>query len=241
MKLISIQMKTSENFEKNLKKLSNLINKCEKDSIILVPELVLTGFAYDRMEEAQEFTSYALKKIKKLSKDKTIGISFINKKKKNYLNTFFLISDKKIVHSQSKVKLFTLGNEEKYFKKGKEKDIKIININGVKIAILICFEIRFPKLWKKVLGADVILNPSMWGLKRKEHYETISKTLAIINQCYVIASNSANKDMAKSSAVISPFGKVIKDDRKEIIQENFDKKEIKKLRKYINIGLNKNE
>ena len=41
----------------------------------------------------------------------------------------------------------------------------------------------------------------------------------------------------KGSAIISPFGNVIKDDEKEIILENIDLNEISKVRKYINIGL----
>jgi len=77
----------------------------------------------------------------------------------------------------------------------------------------------------------------MWGLKRKDHYETISKSLALVNQCFVIASNSADDNMAKGSAIISPFGNIIKDDSKEILKVVFDRDEIKKTRKYIDIGL----
>jgi hypothetical protein len=78
----------------------------------------------------------------------------------------------------------------------------------------------------------------MWGLKRKDHYESISKALALVNQCFVIACNSADENMAKGSAIISPFGNVIKDDSKEIKTTVFDSNEIKKTRKYIDIGLN---
>ena len=45
--------------------------------------------------------------------------------------------------------------------------------------------------------------------------------------------------MAKGSAIISPFGNVIKDDSKNKIETVFDKDEINKVRKYIDIGLNK--
>jgi len=45
--------------------------------------------------------------------------------------------------------------------------------------------------------------------------------------------------MAKGSAIISPFGNVTKDDSKEKIEVLFDKDEIKKVRTYIDIGLNK--
>ena len=78
----------------------------------------------------------------------------------------------------------------------------------------------------------------MWGIKRKEHYETISKALALVNQSFVIATNSANDNMARGSAIISPFGNIIKDDNKTILEAKFDKDEILKVRKYIDIGLN---
>ena len=239
MKLIALQIKTTPNFQENLDELKSLINSCEKDSIILAPELALSEFSYDRMEEASNFSIKAIEEIKALSEDKIIALTFITKKENKFFNTLYIFHNSQIVHTQSKAKLFPLGNELEYFSCGNEQDIKIIEINELKIATLICFELRFPQLWEKIKGADVILNPAMWGLKRKDHYESISKALALVNQCFVIACNSANDNMAKGSAIISPFGNVIKDDLKTKIETNFDKNEIKKVRTYIDIGLDK--
>lgn len=239
MNLISLQVKTSEDFQKNLEHLKELILQCEENSIILAPEIALSGFCYDRMQEASDFSIRAIEEIKQLAVNKTIALTFITKKDGKYYNTLHVFHNQESIHTQSKIQLFPLGNELEHFHAGKEEDIKIIEIDGLKIATLICFELRFPKLWQKVLGADIILNPAMWGLKRKDHYETISKSLALVNQCFVIASNSANENMAKGSAIISPFGNVYKDDNKEIISQKVDLEEIKKVRKYINIGLDK--
>jgi omega-amidase len=238
MKLIALQVKTTADFFQNLEHLKELIKQCDDKSIILAPELALTGFCYDRMQEASNFALKAIEEIRELSENKTVALTFITKKEDNFFNTLHLFSDKKIIHTQSKFKLFPLGDELEHFSAGKENDIKIIEINGLKIATLICFELRFPKLWEKVKGADIILNPAMWGLKRKDHYETISKSLALVNQCFVIACNSADNNMAKGSAIISPFGNVTKNDEQEIIKEEIDLEEIKKVRTYINIGLN---
>lgn len=239
MNLIALQIKTSEDFSKNLEHLKELIINAPEDSIILAPEIALSGFCYDRMQEASEFSILAIEQLKLLAINKTIALTLITKENGKFYNTLHIFDKQETIHKQSKVKLFPLGNEHEYFEKGKEEDIKIIEVNGIKIATLICFELRFPELWQKVIGADIILNPSMWGLKRKDHYETISKSLALINQCFVIASNSADSNMAKGSAIISPFGNVNKDDGKEIILEKIDLNEIKKVRKYINIGLDK--
>ena len=237
MNLIALQVKTTEDFSKNLEHLINLIKQCPKDSLILAPEIALSGFAYDRMQEAADFSILAIKELQNLAINKTIALTLITKQDNNFFNTLYIFDKQEVIHTQSKVKLFPLGNEHDYFTAGKQEDIKIIEINGLKIATLICFELRFPQLWEKVKGADIILNPAMWGLKRKDHYETISKSLALINQCFVIAANSADSNMAKSSAIISPFGNVFKDDEKELIIENIDLDEISKVRKYINIGL----
>ncbi len=106
--------------------------------------------------------------------------------------------------------------------------MKIIDVDGIKVASLICFEIRFPEYWLNVLGADLILNPSMWGVKRKNHFETMTKALAVANQCYVLTANSANEDMAKGSGIITPWGEEIRDDEEEIISHNMDLSEVKK-------------
>jgi len=237
MNLIALQVKTDQDFSKNLEHLKKLIINSPENSIILAPEIALSGFCYDRMQEASNFSIIAIKELQELAVNKTIALTLITKKNEKFFNTLYIFDKQEIIHTQSKIKLFPLGNELEYFEAGNKEDIQIIEINGLKIATLICFELRFPELWQKVAGADVILNPAMWGLKRKDHYETISKSLALVNQCFVIAANSADSNMAKSSAIISPFGNVNKDDKKEIIIEKIDLDEIKKVRKYIDIGL----
>ena len=237
MNLIALQIKTSQDFTKNLEDLKELIIRCPKDSIILAPEIVLSGFCYTKMQEAADFSIMAIKQIKKLALNKTIALTLITKKDDKFFNTLYIFDKQEIIHTQSKVKLFPLGNEPENFSAGYKEDIKIIEINGVKIATLICFELRFPELWQKVLGADIILNPAMWGIKRKDHYETISKSLALVNQCFVLAANSADLNMAKGSAIISPYGDVFKNDEEEIILKKIDLDEVSKVRKYINIGL----
>lgn len=239
MKLVALQTKIKKNFNINLKNIIKLIEKCESNSFILAPELCLTGFAYERMDEASEFTTKAKKEIKKLSKNKTIAITFIEKEDIEFYNTLYIFHKDKVVHKQSKHRLFALGEEPSYFAKGNIKDMKIMDINGLKVATLICFEIRFPKYWLKVLGADLILNPSMWGIKRKTHFEAMTKALAIANQCYVLTANGADDNMAKGSGIISPWGDEIRDDESDLISTTFKNEDITKIRNYIDIGIKK--
>jgi predicted amidohydrolase len=237
LNLVSLQLKTSNNFDKNLKTLIKYIDKTAVNSFIVAPELYLNGYAYNNLDEAVKISKKAIKILKKLSLNKTISLTLTTKENNSYLNTLHIFHKGKIVHTQSKNKLFVLNDERKYFTAGDENDIKIIDIDGLKVAAIICFELRFVEFWKKLQGADIIIIPSMWGRLRKENFETLSRALAVINQCFVVATNSANKDMAKGSAIISPFGNVTINDDKKMINLITDLKEIKKMRRYMNIGI----
>ncbi len=237
MNLITLQTKLSTNFQDNLVYLEKLILQTPKESFILAPELCLTGYAYERIAEASKFTKKAIEKLTELSHERTISLTMTNKECEDYFNTFYIFHKGKIIHKQSKIKLFTLNDENKYFESGREEDIKLFEIDGLKVGILICFELRFIDYWQKLKGADIILVPAMWGAKRKDNYETLTKALAITNQCFVMASDSADESCAKSSAIITPFGNVTIDDNKETISKDIDLKEIKLMRKYLDVGI----
>ncbi len=232
--LYSITFETTPNFQINLDKFLALTKETKENSLILAPEVSLSGFCYDKMDLASEFSIYAIEQIMKFSTNRIIGISFIEKRDYKFFNSFKLISNSKIIYSQDKFKLFPLGNEEKYFASGYDS-FKIIQIGDIKVAVLICFEIRFSHLWTKVRGADVILVPAFWGVERREHLKTLTKALAIINQCYVIVANSSNSDMANESGVISPFGEEIRDNSKSLIYSPLFPKEIERVRRYIKV------
>ncbi len=238
MNLISLQIETSSEFEANLSKLMILIDKQVSNSFILAPELCLNGYAYDRLEDAVNITNKAIIELEKLSKDKTISLTMTTKKNNNFLNTLFIFHKGKIVHTQSKNKLFVLNDERVYFTAGSEDDIKVIQVGDLKVACLICFELRFIDLWKKIQGADLVLIPAMWGSLRKENFETLTRALAVMNQCFVLAADSANDDMAQSSGIISPFGDQYRDDSKEVLIKELDLREIKKMRRYMQVGIN---
>ena len=121
--LVSLQLKTSKNFDKNLKKLEKYIKKTPSGSFILAPELYLNGYAYDRLNDAVAISKRAIKSLKKLSIDKTISLTLTTKKNKKYYNTLHIFHKGKIVHTQSKNKLFVLNDEIKNFTTGDEKHI----------------------------------------------------------------------------------------------------------------------
>jgi len=237
MNLVTLQFKTTNDFQWNLDYVETLIAKAPLNSFILAPELALNGYAYNRMDDAVSITEKAIEVFKKLSFNKTIAITMTTKKESKFFNTLHVFYKGKIAHTQSKIQLFVLNDETAHFTAGSLEEMKLIDLDGFKVGALICFELRFISLWERLQGADLIIVPAMWGKQRKDNFETLNKALAVANQCFVVSSCSSNDDMAKGSAIVSPFGEEYKDDNKELISRLVDLQEIKKMRKYLNVGI----
>ena len=233
MEVATLQLPSHKRYQENLDTLLSHLKAHQDKDIIIAPEVFLTSFDYEHMATAAKFSANALKTLKKEVGDQIVVCTLILEEGERFFNQAVVIHKHKIVHRQEKVKLFKLGDEDLYFSAGRKKKIKPFEIEGVKYAILLCFELRFKELWAQIEGADVVIIPSRWGKPRKTHLEVLSRALAVMNQCYVIVSNSSDEDMASSSSIISPTGDVIMNDKLEAIEGSIDFREIKKMRRYI--------
>jgi len=233
MEVVTLQLPSHKRYQENLDTLLFHLKEHQDKHIVVAPEVFLTALDYEHMATAAKFSANALKALKKEVNEQIVILTLILEEGDNFINQAVVIHKHRIVHRQEKVKLFKLGDEDLYFQAGKKKKIKPFEIDGVKYAILICFELRFKELWAQVEGADVVIVPSRWGKLRKTHMEVLSRALAVMNQCYVIVSNSSDEDMASSSSIISPTGEVTMNDALEAVVGSIDFREIKKMRRYI--------
>jgi len=228
---------TKKDYNTNLQTLLTLINATDKKSLIVAPEVCLTSYDYDNFDEVLEFASVADAELKKASQDKIIITTMIEKRDGKVYNFAKIFHNGEVVYERAKARLFRFGDEHKYMDEGTDDDLKIIEVDGVKIGILICFELRFKDMWKKLEGCDVIAVPSWWGVLRTEHFKTLTQALALINQCYVVASDSLNEECTKMSGIITPMGEVQRNGNKPCLELPYDKKEIKTMRKYMDVGI----
>jgi predicted amidohydrolase len=233
MKAIDLQLKSKKRYQENLDKLVEQLRTHLEKEIIVAPEVFLTAYDYEHLATAAKFSAKALKILKQEVNEQILVLTLILKDGEDFVNQAVVIHKHKVVYRQNKAKLFKLGDEDIYLTAGKKKRIKPFEIEGVKYAILICFELRFKELWKQIEGADVVIVPARWGLARKVHLRILSAALAVMNQSYVLLSNSSDSDMASESSIISPNGDIVSDDSKEIIASVVDFREIKKIRRYI--------
>ncbi len=95
-------------------------------------------------------------------------------------------------------------------------DIVTVDTELGMLGFSICYDIRFPELYRllALAGARIIFTPANFTLPTgKDHWETILRTRAIENGCYVVAPAQIGKKPKftafGSSMVIDPWGTVI--------------------------------
>ena len=252
-----IQLKSNNNIHYNLKRTEKFIVKAvkQKTDFILTPENS-SLFSLKKKKLLKITTSmkndFYLKEIKKLAKQykKWILLGSIIVKEKNKLkNRSVLINPKaKVAAYYDKIHMYDaiLSPKEKYFesklfKSGKK--IKISKLPWGKIGLSICYDLRFPGMYKKMSkrGAIFISVPSAFTeTTGKKHWHTLLKARAIENFSYVFAPGQAGKHCNGRktfghSLIVSPDGKIIKElGKKEgVITASIDPKIVKKLRKRI--------
>jgi len=236
--LATLQFTSTPNYEDNLSTLIQLINETPTRSLVLAPEVCLTDFDYVNFEAASAFSKQAIEQLLELSKTRIIVLTVIEKKEYGkFFNVAKVLHKNKIVHEQCKNELFTLGEETKYFSRGKDEKLTIFEVDGLKLGLLVCFELRFKKYWQNLEGADILLVPARWGKNRTENFRVLTEALAVMNQCFVLGADASNEDCTSMSGIITPFGKATRNGNALCLIHEYNKQEIRKMRRYLNVGI----
>lgn len=235
-KICAASFVTTDDFAQNLTTLSELLEQSPDALFTLFPEVCLTGFCYERFEEAATFFETAKPTLLGLSKEKNFILTAIEKKDGYFYNTLHFFSGGESLHSRSKHTLFKLGDEHRYFTPGSDQ-LKILDFQGIKIAFLICFELRFVKFWEALKGADIIVVPAMWGRDRIWQFQNLLQALALSDQCFVISSNAKNLECGEATHVFSPWGEIGEKSPAGSVCAELDLKQLKVQRRYLDLGI----
>lgn len=87
-----------------------------------------------------------------------------------------------------KQRLFTYAGEHEVYAPGDAP--VVVTIEGVRVGLFICFDLRFPELFRAVAPEiDAALLVANWPERRRVHWDVLTRARAIENQCYVVAVN----------------------------------------------------
>ena len=138
-------------------------------------------------------------------------------------NTSVLLDpDGDIVSLYRKIHMFDVEVGGKVYRESEseepgEEPAAVTDIEGWKLGLTICYDLRFPELYRilAVEGAEVITVPAAFTLfTGKDHWEVLLRARAVENQCYVVAANQwgTHRDGKASygrSMIVDPWGIVL--------------------------------
>ena len=253
-----LQMRSSDNIHKNIITARRLIIKAvkQKSDFILTPEMS-SIFSLNKKKLLKTCSNmkddFYLKEIQELAKKykKWILIGSIATKisKKKLANRSILIdSNGRIKAFYDKIHMYdvSLSRKEKYFESktfSPGKQIKFFELPWGKLGFSICYDLRFPNLYRKLskAGSIFLSIPSAFTeTTGRRHWHSLLRARAIENFCYVFApaqggTHFNGRKTFGHSMIVSPDGKILNELKKSegVITVSVDQKLPKKLRSII--------
>ena len=214
----------------------------EKAKFILLPEVfnfrgrILSQHDLNLIaEDIPGESTRAVMSVARKHKVYVLAGSIYEKRKggsKAYNTSVLINAEGQIVAKYRKMNLFdavvdgTPIQESATFVRGRKT--VVASVEDFKAGLSICFDLRFPELYRKYAqaGVHILSIPSSFTYVTGEaHWEPLLRARAIENLCYVLAPNQIGKDgrgvrSYGNSMIISPWGKILaraSEDQEEVI------------------------
>jgi predicted amidohydrolase len=232
-----------EDKDANFRKITSMTDNLEPETdLIVLPELFSTGWTMhpgDFAENLRDGASVSfLAELARKYKCHVVG-SFIEKTDGKPRNTAVISSpDGEVVLQYSKIHLMSLTGEHEHYARGDK--VPVLDLNGNRIAVIICYDLRFPELFVELAKQDVqcVIDIANWPAERINHWDVLLSGRAIENQVYMAGLNRVGKSpslmFTGHSAVIDPWGNTVAAAagyREEVLNAEIDFAYVEKVRK----------
>ena len=179
--------------------------------VAVLPEMFATGFCTDHPELAETMDGDIIRRLQAAADQSGVAIvsSFIcaPDTRAKLRNRGFMIkphqkpitdseaSDNRYpIEIQDKRHLYAHGGEDLFFQPAEKRCI--FEYQGVKILLLVCYDLRFPVWARNQSGSDydIILVVANWPDIRIQYWDALIAARATENQCYIAAVNCVGDD-----------------------------------------------
>jgi len=238
MRVTCIQLCSGPSAEQNLFLTKKLILQAikKKSDFIVTPE-TSSLFGLSKKELLKKTTTmekdFYLLEVRKIAKEYKKWIlvgSALVKVKNEIKNRSVLINSSGAIQTYyDKIHMYDakLSKTEYYFESKTftpGKKIKTANLPWGKLGLSICYDIRFPNMYRKLskIGSLFITVPSAFTQTTgRKHWHTLLRARAIENFCFIIAPAQCGTHWNKRktfghSLIVSPDGKILKELKKGI-------------------------
>jgi len=205
-----------EDKQANLLQYEKMVSNISGDKhVVILPEMFSTGFSMEAETLAEPMDGHSVKWMVEMAKKHRCILtgSLIIEEAGKYYNRMLWVQPDGNIGFYDKRHLFAYAHEDKHYSKGEKR--LIVQVNGWRINIIVCYDLRFP-VWARNQGNeyDVLLCVANWPETRSLAWRTLLQARAIENQCYVAGVNRVGKDgkgfsYTGESSVFGPLGEKI--------------------------------
>lgn len=220
MKIALGQFEVTQEKAPNLKRMLTMVEQASASGaeLVLFPEVAMSNV--DENANASDFaepiTGPFVSQLAKAAQTHKIAIVLgvletIAASKKAYNSVVAIGSDGEIIGTYRKIHMFdAFGYQESKQNEPGNGDTLIFSVAGVKFGVAICYDVRFPELFRHLAtnGADVILLPAAWaaGLQKEHQWNTLVTARAIENTVYMVATDQVGGSNCGGSMLVDPMG-----------------------------------
>lgn len=178
--------------------------------LVVLPELWTTGFHWPkncRLVDEHPLWEESLMDLSQKYGVWIAGSTLAGSTESGVFNRATLISPEEgAVAHYAKMHLFSLTGEDRYLTPG--NDVVCPETPWGKIGLAICYDVRFPELWRMLAleGARLILCPAGFPEPRQDHWRTLLRARAIENQCFVAGVNQVGTEQIAGGSALKYFG-----------------------------------
>ncbi|MGE5365498.1 MAG: nitrilase-related carbon-nitrogen hydrolase [Bacteroidota bacterium] len=211
------------------------------EKLLVFPEMTLTGFSMKAapMSETLGESTFGFFSSVAQSTGCHILAGMVENDDGRLHNTLMHIDNTgKLLNKYRKIHPFSVSGEDRYFSAGSLP--VITEIAGMKAGLSICYDLRFPELFRYYAKerVDIIINIANWPVQRIEHWKTLSRARAIENQCYFAGINRTGTDAYGHhyngcSVLIDPLGHDVipfSNEQNCILEAEVNKEEVARVR-----------
>lgn len=204
-----------ENTEANLAHYEQKIQALKgQQHIIVLPEMFSTGFSMNSKQLAEPMNGPSVQWLKKMAAENRSIItgSLIIEEEGHYYNRMLWVLPNGDVGHYDKRHLFSYAGEDQHYTAGQKRFIA--SVNGWKICLLVCYDLRFPVWSRNTDDYDALIYVANWPEQRNMVWETLLQARAIENMSYVVGVNRVGTDgnghnYIGNSSIYSPLGELI--------------------------------
>ena len=218
----------------NHARVRHLLSQCDlpRNSLVVLPEMFDTGFSINTAVTDPGTVSASELFCREIAKEYQVavlaGMATRTREGRLANEAVAFSPDGGELVRYRKRQPFALAGEHLHYPAGTVP--ATFEWQGVRIAPLICYDLRFPELFRPtaVAGAELFIVIANWPVARIGHWVCLLQARAIENQAYVLGVNRAGADpnfkYDGRTSLFDPHGKQIfeADAREQILTADID-------------------